>query len=44
MTIYDKGTIIYRKLFGVSVDKFVLFCSKKHVSLKGIKVWRRSQS
>ena len=35
MTINDKVTITYRKLFGVSVDKFVLFCSRKPVSWKG---------
>ena len=32
MTICDKVTITYRKLSGVSVDKFVLFCCKKHFS------------
>ena len=29
MKICDKGTITYRKLSGVFVDKFVLYCSKK---------------
>ena len=44
MTICDKGTITYCKLSGVSVDKFVLFCCKKHVSLKGEKIRRSSKS
>ena len=29
MTICDKGTLTHRKLSGVIVDKFVLFCCKK---------------
>ena len=35
MTINDKVTITYRKLFDVSVDKFVLFGCRKPVSWKG---------
>ena len=34
MKMCDKVTITYRKLSGVFVDKFVLFCSKK-ISFKG---------
>ena len=44
MTICDKGTITHRKLSGVFVDKFVVFCCKKHFSLKALKNRRSSKS
>ena len=40
----DKVTITYRKLSGVFVDKFVLFCCKNILVLKVKKVTRRSKS
>ena len=42
MTIFDKVTITYRKLSGVSVDKFVLFYSTKIFYYKRLKKVRRS--